>query len=67
MNSYVDSPPFWVALDNFSMQISGLTLKNFVWNCLSIPYQLIIEFLDNIAYEVKENPVNELGNNLSLK
>ena len=57
----------WVTLDNFPMQISSSTLKNCVWNCLSISYQLIIEFLGNVTYQVKAVPINELGNNLSLK
>ena len=59
--------PFGLLFDNFAMQISCSTLKNYVWNCLSISYQLMIEFLGNVAYQVKETHVNELGNNLSLR
>ena len=53
--------------DNSAMQISGSTLNNCVWNCLSISCQLIIEFPSNVTYQVKAVHVNELGNNLSLK
>ena len=34
---------------------------------ISISCQLIIEFLSNVTYQVKEALVNELGNNLSLR
>ena len=54
-------------LDNFAMQISGFAMKNCVWNCLFISCQLIIEFLGNVAYQVKVIQVSELGNNLSLR
>ena len=67
MNESSDSPLPWVTLDNFAMQISCSSLKNCVWNCLSISCQLIKEFLGNVAYQVKSTPVNELGNNMSLK
>ena len=59
--------PLWVTLYDSAMQISGSALKNCMWDCLSIFYQLIIEFLGNIVYQVKVVPVNDLGNNLSLK
>ena len=59
--------PFGATLNNFAMQISSSNMKNCVWNCLSISYQLIIEFLGNVAYQVKVVHVNELGNNLSFK
>ena len=67
MNDFADSPPLWVTLDNFSIQILSYALKNYVRNCLSISCQLMIEFLDNVAYQVKAGYVNELGNNLSLR
>ena len=67
INDSTDSPPIWVTLDNSAMQISGSALKNCVWNCLSISYQLMIEFLGNVVYQVKADLVNELGNNLSLR
>ena len=59
--------PLWITLDNSAMQIPGSAMKNCVWNCLSISYQLMIEFLGNDAYQVKASHVNELGNNLSLR
>ena len=62
-----DSPPLWFTLDNSAMQISGSALENFVWNFFSISYQLMIEFLGNVANQVKSTHVNELGNNLSLR
>ena len=67
MNDFADSPPLWVTLDNYAMQILGSALKNCVWNSLSIFYQLIIEFLGNVAYQLKLVSINELGNNLSVK
>ena len=67
MNDFADCLPFWVTLDNYAMKISGSAQKNCVWNCLSISCQLIIEFLGNVAYQVKATLVNELGNNLSLQ
>ena len=67
MNEFTGSPPLWVTFDNYAMQMLGSALKNCVWNCLSISYQLIIEFLINVAYQVKTIHVNELGNNVGLK
>ena len=67
INDFADSPPLWVTLDNPAMQISGFALKNCVWNYLLMSYQLTIEFSGNVAYQVKVAPVNELGNNLSLR
>ena len=67
MNESTGSPPLLVTLYSSAMHILDSTLKNCVCNCLSISYQLIIEFLDNVAHQVKKAHVNELGNNLSLK
>ena len=67
INDFADSLPLWVTLDNFAMKILGYAMKNCVWNCLSISCQLMIEFLGNVAYQVKAAPINELGNNLSLR
>ena len=67
MNDFAYSLPLRFTFDNSSMQISGSTLKNCVWHCLSISCQLMIEFLGNVAYQVKAVSVNELRNNLSLR
>ena len=67
MNDSASSPPLSVTLDNSAMQISSSSLKNYVWNCLFISYQLIVEFLGNVAYQVEATPVDELVNNLGLK
>ena len=67
INDSTNSPSVWVTLDNSAMPVLGFALKNCVWICLSISCKLMIEFLGNVAYQVKAAPVNELGNNLSLR
>ena len=59
MNDYDDSPSLWDTLDNFSMQILGSALKNCVWKCLFISWQLMIKFLGNVAQQVTMAHVNE--------
>ena len=36
-------------------------------NCLSISYQLCMEFFGNVVYQVNDAPIKDLGNSLSLK
>ena len=67
INDSIGSLSLWVTLDNSAMQISSSALKNYEWSCLSISYQLMIEFVGHVAYQVKATPVSELGNNLSLR
>lgn len=65
MKTSADSHPLCVSLDISAKQISGLTKELGMEFCLSISYQLIMDFLGSVAYQVKVSPTNELRNNLS--
>lgn len=61
------STGFYVILDSSLMQILGPTLKNWMWNYLSISCQLKMEFLGKVVYQVNAILVKKLGNKMSLK